>query len=215
VAPRVAPRAEDYLRYQSERAAGRAPRVRYSPDGHPLSLTPLPFQLPHLQKQPGVAARFAAATLPSSYDLRSLNKVSPVKNQLWCGDCWAFATMGSLESSLLPGQSWNFSENHLDNLAGDTLCEGGNGYQSTAYLARWQGPVTQAADPDPVACTSTDSCFNLSPSNLAPSQHVQQAVYIAARQNSLDNGNLKSAVMNLGGVYVTLSADELGGTDPY
>lgn len=39
--------------------------------------------------------------LPSKYDLRELNQVSPVKNQGSYGTCWAFSAYASLESCLL------------------------------------------------------------------------------------------------------------------
>ncbi len=41
-----------------------------------------------------------AQTLPASYDWRALNGVTPIKNQGNCGDCWAFSTVGPLESQL-------------------------------------------------------------------------------------------------------------------
>lgn len=38
--------------------------------------------------------------LPSSYDWRDFNGVTPVKNQGGCGSCWAFAAVGALESQI-------------------------------------------------------------------------------------------------------------------
>jgi C1A family cysteine protease len=40
-------------------------------------------------------------TLPTSYDWRAHNGVTPIKNQGNCGDCWAFSTVGPLESQIL------------------------------------------------------------------------------------------------------------------
>ncbi|PLX01601.1 MAG: hypothetical protein C0594_12845, partial [Marinilabiliales bacterium] len=39
--------------------------------------------------------------LPSSYDLRTENLVSPVKDQANCGACWMFTSMASIESNWL------------------------------------------------------------------------------------------------------------------
>jgi hypothetical protein len=53
--------------------------------------------------------------VPSSYDWRSLNGVTPVKNQGSCGSCWAFGTVGALESQILlqDGVIADLSEQYL------------------------------------------------------------------------------------------------------
>ncbi len=74
---------------------------------------------------------------PSVYDLRSLLKVTPVKDQGSAGTCWAFATYASLESFLMPSEIRDFSENSLKNRAGFDLnpnTGGGNIDMATAYL---------------------------------------------------------------------------------
>ncbi|MDP3564398.1 MAG: C1 family peptidase, partial [Methanoregula sp.] len=58
----------------------------------------------------------------TSFDLRTSGKVSPVKDQTYFGTCWAFATFGSLESTLIPvNPTPDFSEKNLANLAGFDL----------------------------------------------------------------------------------------------
>jgi hypothetical protein len=63
-------------------------------------------------------AKSTAQTLPSSLDWRTKG-VTPIKNQGNCGDCWAFATVGPLESQILlqngtvGGQDVILSEQYL------------------------------------------------------------------------------------------------------
>jgi C1A family cysteine protease/PKD repeat protein len=144
----------------------------------------------------------AQSAYPVSYDLRSLGRVTPVEDQGTSGCCWAFATYGSLESYLLPGETWDFSENNLKNTAGfdlDPNSGGGNQIMSTAYLVRWSGPV--AAQDDPY---NPDSIW--SPTNLSVQQHVQNVMFIPDRNNSTDNSNIKWALENYGAVYTTIFA---------
>ena len=54
-------------------------------------------------------------SLPSSFDWRSHNGVTPIKDQGNCGDCWAFSTVGALESQirLQNNKSVDLSEQYL------------------------------------------------------------------------------------------------------
>ena len=137
--------------------------------------------------------------LPASFDLRSTGRVSPVKDQGACGSCWAFASYGSLESTLLTAQSWDFSEDNLKNTHGFDLapCDGGNSDMSTAYLARWSGPISEADDPYSADGTT-------SPTGLTTRKHVQDVYYIPPRASSLDNENIKTAVQTYGALYSTI-----------
>ncbi len=142
----------------------------------------------------------AFGPLPSTYDLRTFGRVTSVKNQNPRGTCWAFASCGSLESCLLPGETWDFSEDNMVlqsgfDSGGDPYDHGGNVNMSTAYLVRWGGPVTESQDG-----------YNdgITPPGLSPSKHVQEVDWIPARGDALDNDNVKNAVMQYGGVYVAM-----------
>ena len=67
-------------------------------------------------------------SLPSQFDLRKKNILSPHKKQNW-GTCWSFATMTSLEGNLNLTGNWekagevspaNLSEYHMDKFSGFT-----------------------------------------------------------------------------------------------
>ncbi len=168
------------------------------PIGEPVSgLIPETIDLSHLSSGPSTSS-LEILSLPTFYDLRTLGKLTAVRNQGSCGSCWSFATFGSLESSMMPNDSFDGSENNLKNLAGFDLscCSGGNRTMSTAYLARWAGAVSESADP-----YNAGSCA--SPQGLPSARHIQDVVFIADRTGSLDNDALKQAVMAYGAVYTS------------
>lgn len=150
---------------------------------------------------------FPSTTFPASYDLRTLNKVTSVKNQNPLGTCWAFATMGSLESCLLPNENWDFSENNMVNTNGfdmfDTGNYGGTYDMAAAYLARWSGPVKDTDDPYDM------SLYNrVSPTGLNPVKHVQDIMVLPYRSSYLDNDNIKYAVSHYGAVATEMCYDD-------
>lgn len=149
--------------------------------------------------------RKATDNLPSTYDLRKLNLVTPADNQGDIGTCWAFAATGSLESYLLEKGygTYNFSENNV--VAGSTTPNyyylGGNRDMATAYYARWAGPVLQSTDADSLTSIVNRGSFT-------PSMHVQDVMYLPDRTSPLDNSELKSQIMNYGAVDSSLYWDD-------
>jgi C1A family cysteine protease len=114
------------------------------------------------------------ATLPRSFDLRSLEKVTDVKNQGPLGTCWAFATMAALESRLLPDEEWNFSENHISMQHGYNADQnqGGEFRMALSYLTRWAGPVREEDD---------QYGDGVSPANLKAVKHLQEAIILPSK----------------------------------
>jgi len=139
---------------------------------------------------------------PASLDLRTTGKLPAIRNQGMFGTCWAFAAMASLESNLLPAESWDFSENNLVNRAGFVpgYNDGGNNRMATAYLVRWSGPVAESDDPY-VAYANAPSP---SPATVTVRKHVQEVLYIPPRSGPSDNDNLKWAVMTYGAVDTSM-----------
>jgi C1A family cysteine protease len=147
-------------------------------------------------------ASSASGDAAASYDLRAAGKLSLVRDQGRYGTCWAFASLASLESSLLPGAAADYSENNLAHRSGFELGydSGGNSYMAAAYLLRWDGPVAETDDPyAPDAATP-----NASPGDAAVRAHVHEVLYLPARKTSADNADLKWAVMTYGAVYTTM-----------
>jgi C1A family cysteine protease len=166
---------------------------------HGLGFSPGPIDFSHLV---GESIVKGTVSLPRTYDLRREGRVSPVRNQGSAGSCWVFATYGSLESSLLPNESWDFSENHVKNTLSsaytwgfDRVAQGGgDAAQTAAYLGRWSGPVSETDDPYVDVSTR-------SPEVLPVQQRLTQWKIIPPRSNALDNDEIKFAIMTIGGVF--------------
>lgn len=124
---------------------------------------------------PLFSSRKKAASLPASYDLRTKNVITPIKDQGYSGACWAFGALKSAESNaitkgLLTKSNADFSESHLTWFAfhpseksGDKLMIdgfypistrkdaayiwGGSSLLATFTLARWSGIVNESTVP--------------------------------------------------------------------
>ncbi len=175
---------------------------------------PSPVDLSHTQGQhirPVSTHPIVGASYPGSYDLRTVSKISPVKNQGNAASCWAFGAVASLESYSLPGESLDLSENNIKNTLASTYTDGfdrasnggGNDFMSTAYLTRWSGPVRESDDP-------YNAGSGISPGGLTPVKHVQNVYFLPQRANPADNDNIKYALTTWGAV--TASVNFL---DPY
>ena len=192
--PHFAQPNPDFVKYQQDLVIGNA---SYRANAHVAAgFIPPPVSVKQLTGQSIRGALVGAPSVPASYDLRKQNKLTPVKDQGECGDCWAFATFASLESYLKPTETWDFSENNMKNTHGFHIapCDGGNEFMATAYLARWSGPVSEAADP----------YGGTSPTNLPVQKHVQDVSFLPDRAGPTDNDNIKIALVTYGAVYTTL-----------
>lgn len=143
------------------------------------------------------------AALPARFDLRQYNRVTDVKNQAGCGACWSFATMASIESSMMPGQEKNYSPEHLILNHGFDYdpCEGGHPFMSLAYLSRWGGPVNETDFP-----YSEGNSANQGYAELID-KHIEEAVFLPERTSYTDNGAIKQLIYNKGAVVITYYAD--------
>ena len=209
IAVSVAPINPDFLAYQ--KTAGET-MLASSEDGgvRPSGLIPPPLDLSHIRASESRSAPMSVQeALPAAYDLRSQGRVTPVKDQGHAGSCWAFSAIASLESSLLPGETRNFAENHMKNLCSRGYpgefdradAEGGDRIIATAYLARWTGPVNEEDDP-------YDDASGVSPTDLAPEVHVQDVLFLSNLMGPNEVATLKRAIMEHGAVYTGMHMNE-------
>ena len=214
-----APLNPAFLKYLEDRMAGRSSAID---SDHPTGHVPSPLDLSHLK---GVATTGRTrGVLPTAYDLRDEGRVTSVKDQDPYGTCWAFATLGSVESFLMgdaasakTAENRDFSEMHLAWYAytgddafttkapafGDDpiLDQGGNLWKSTALLARWTGPVNE-----------TDCIYSESErpvgdwSNYTNQKHLTDVHYLLWNSSKTDDLDMKNAVMDYGGVAIAYYA---------
>lgn len=131
--------------------------------------------------------------LPDAYDMRDYGRVTRVRDQGRYGTCWAFASLGALETTLLPMENHLFSTDHMTlcNSYNLELSKGGEHTMSIAYLAAWQGPVNEIDDPYGDGETDT---------SLEAVKHLEEALVI----NDRDFDILKSAIYRYGAIETSL-----------
>ena len=136
----------------------------------PVGRRPSPLNLEHLKHPEAGASARTKRALPAKYDLRTLNRLPPIRDQGLYGSCWSFASFVALESPLLPGEVRDFSEWHLaywtfvtnpegfpaftawsdpnDPFSPDDPAkvynQGGDDWKTVAVLVRGTGPVNEA-----------------------------------------------------------------------
>ena len=189
------------------------------------------------------AAALAAPSLPTSYDLRTDQAVTPARNQGRYGDCWAFAAMAALESAILKqgvdpsvtADILDLSEDHMDRHHGfdyGPRLVGGRYELALSYLLRGDGPYRESDYPyelPPEATAPTSTGALPVPEEATPTDPV--IPYQVLGVQFLENVNAleltadtvqaaiaptKEAIMQYGAVSTNLyQAHDGNGTFPY
>lgn len=191
-----APLNPDYLKFIEEYSSGET-------DPAFFMAAPSPYQMNYNEyfKQEKTSG---TDFYPIAYDMRTAGPggtslLTPVKHQLSCGACWAFATYGSIESTWkIMGLGDNdLSENNLKNCHGfdSDPCSWGHHFMSTAYLIRGSGPITEADDP-------YDPLNHICAEGVTPDAYIPISRYLPE-----DHDAFKDVIMNDGAVYNTYRSE--------
>ncbi|MCD4679567.1 MAG: PKD domain-containing protein, partial [Bacteroidales bacterium] len=137
------------------------------------------------------------------FDLRLIGVVTPSRDQvLATGPGWAFAALGSIESSWIRlGQGvYDLSEKNLLTCHDFdyNVCQPGNYEMATAYMSRAGGPISENDQPyTGINCSSGCSLFN-----YVPVAYVSDARYLPG-----DSATIRQALLDHGAVATTMYFD--------
>ena len=189
-----APLNPEYIAYMEALQKGEI--NVFTSDGHALGYVPHPVKY-----RPTIPANFEKnMDLPAAYDLRTQGKVTSVKDQGDCGCCWAFASIGAIESRwlVLGLGNYNLSEQNLKNGHGfaSTPCAGGDANYATAYFIRGAGPVSETDDP-------YNWLDNTYVSGLIPQGYITDARFLP---NLI--AVVKQAIYNYGAIFSNMYWDD-------
>jgi hypothetical protein len=153
----------------------------------------------------GTGPSAAVSSLPSSFNWCDLGGCTPVKNQGNCGSCWAFATVGPMESALKihDGLTVDLSEQYLVSCNTDGWSCGGGWWAHDYHLNKTglyqtqAGAVLEAAFPylaSNVACGgSYDHPYRIAEWHSVPSTSEVPSVD-AIKQALYDYGPVAAAI---------------------
>ncbi|MBR0151193.1 MAG: putative Ig domain-containing protein [Synergistaceae bacterium] len=223
-----APLNPEFLKWQPLPESVRAlPGGKSYATGH----IPSPIDRSHLKDNPPVLRNPNAkhpqsvkdTAIPAKYDMREHNRLPAVRNQNPWGACWAFASIGSLESSYMTqnsGKTPNLSEFHLayfvygDTRPGksfsppqptkDILEQGGDIGQAVSFLSK-VGTVNESSLPYPN--TESYSAPSNYPENYPSSGICLKEAYMLANLDTEAAMNTaKRLIMEQAGIAVAYYA---------
>jgi len=140
--------------------------------------------------------------------------LTPIKDQVYSGPCWAFGTFGALEGYFIKFYGWekDFSEDYLAHSHGFDWgpTDGGNMDLTMAYLARGGGPINETDDPFDTYDANGDYQSNTSTpcSTCSPDRYVDNTIMLPSRNAYDDLDYIKSALLTHGPLYSSMKVGD-------
>ncbi len=159
-------------------------------------------------KKNNIHVTSTSASIPSKWDWRPL--CTPITNQGACGDCWAFAAVGTFECGIKirDGVTKDISEAYLTNCDNDSGFDGCNG--GWCPLNYWMAPRGAVYESD---CPWTTSLANGTTGTCAgpyPFHETIDTFSVVANESLSDSippdSNMKKDIYNYGPIWVTIDA---------
>ena len=168
----------------------------------------------------------------TSFDLRKLNKLTPVKDQKSTGFCWTFAANASMESNLLVNNlgEYDLSESHMElsnqntfklsyNTFNRKFNSGGNSLIASAYVLNHRGPVFESEVPfevgENLVKTNATSYDTTNITNKKAKISVNDISLLlgsdTCSKNSTFTTDLKKYLVNYGAITTNMYFDSING----
>lgn len=150
---------------------------------------------------PFVEVKPFAAVLPSSWDWRTLNGVTPVKNQGNCGSCWAFGTVAPIEGAIktATGLDKDLAEQYLISCNTDGYGCNGGWFAHEYYM--WNG-ITPPGEQQPGAVLESNFPYTADDGACNPPHShpydLQSWAYISSQSNVPSVQAIKQAITDHG-----------------
>ncbi len=188
------------------------------------------------------AQQLVKAAIPTKYDLRSVIPENlKVRDQMQTNACWAFSTLGALESTLalsnhnagLPVTEYDFSERHMSYgltrnafLNGEIneygfsrkISDGGNFWMAMQYLTNGMGAVNEEDLPFENNEDDIDISKIQNPdvkTTIYDSKEIPSLKQEEINQRDQVVQTIKEHIMNYGGVYANVHGPDLNGENTY
>jgi len=168
----------------------------------------------------GITAPLMDTTaIPASFDWRQHGKVTAVKDQGQCGSCWAFSTIGNIESQ------WAIGKNKLEQFSEQLLvdcstgcapeppygnvcnqgCDGGWQWNAFGDIVSWGGVMSEKAYP----YTAVDGTCMFNKKSVVASIKNYTCLSDPNSFNGADENQMAAFLVSHGPISIAMDADFL------